>query len=179
MPAGYVALVTANPLLSSFVQFAILGTLGELTSHVLMQRRLGLPCTPFELLGKIVGWGLLGLVVKGGFVGIKGFTGALLDNGLLPACCADGFAYAFTLSLLMQAFFGPQLMVLHRLLDNLILRQWNFSGMSTALWSLLWFWLPAHTLTFLLAKPYQIGLAALWSLVLGVILGFARSRSRE
>jgi len=30
----------------------------------------------------------------------------------------------------------------------------------------------AHTITFMLDRPYQIGLAAVWSVVLGIILGF-------
>jgi hypothetical protein len=38
--------------------------------------------------------------------------------------------------------------------------------------SLLWFWIPAHSVTFALPKPYQIGLAAIWSVALGIILGF-------
>ena len=41
----------------------------------------------------------------------------------------------------------------------------------TAWRTLIWFWIPAHTLTFSLAVDYQVGLAALWSLALGLILG--------
>jgi hypothetical protein len=37
---------------------------------------------------------------------------------------------------------------------------------------MIWFWIPAHTITFSLPTDFQIGLAALWSVVLGVILGF-------
>jgi hypothetical protein len=174
---SYVALVSAHPFISAFIQFAILGTVGELVSFVMVHKRVGMPCTPLELFGKVIAWGVMGLVIKYGFVGMKGFTDGLLSHGLLPAFCSSGLGYAFSLSFLMQLFFGPQLMYFHRLEDNLILRKWDFGGMGTALRSLAWFWLPAHTLTFLLDKPYQIGLAACWSVVLGFILGFAKLKN--
>ena len=47
--------------------------------------------------------------------------------------------------------------------------------MITALKSIVWFWIPAHTVTFMLPDVYRIGLAAVWSVVLGVILGYAAS----
>jgi hypothetical protein len=70
-------------------------------------------------------------------------------------------------------FFGPQMMYFHRVEDNLILRRWSFAGIETALKTLVWFWIPAHTVTFALPKEYQIGLAALWSVALGIILGLS------
>jgi hypothetical protein len=58
--------------------------------------------------------------------------------------------------------------------DNLIDRRWNMAGLTTAWWTLLWFWIPAHTVTFSLQTEYQIGLAAIWSLVLGPIMGYTK-----
>ncbi|MDO9695544.1 MAG: hypothetical protein Q7W56_12510, partial [Candidatus Latescibacteria bacterium] len=71
-------------------------------------------------------------------------------------------------------FFGPQMMAFHRWEDNLILRRHGYAGITTAWWTLVWFWIPAHTVTFSLPADYQIGLAALWGLVLGVILGLSK-----
>jgi short-subunit dehydrogenase len=45
--------------------------------------------------------------------------------------------------------------------------------------SLIWFWIPAHTITFMLPKPYQIGLAALWSIVLALILGIYKRQAMQ
>ena len=72
----------------------------------------------------------------------------------------------------MNLQFGPFLVIAHRLLDNAIARKNNWANIDKGMLSLLWFWIPAHTLTFILPKPFQIGLAALWSVVLGLILGF-------
>lgn len=163
--------VLAHPLLSAAIQFGLLGTLGELAAASLRARRPTLPCTALQMLAKVLAWALLGLVIKGGFVGMKGFTQALLDHHLLPSVLSSGLGWALALSTLTNVFFGPQMMLFHRLEDNLILGQRGFEGMAPALRTLLWFWIPAHTLTFCLPPEFQIGLAALWSLALGLILG--------
>lgn len=82
------------------------------------------------------------------------------------------FGHAFMLSAMMNLQYGLFLVIFHRFLDNLIACQRNWQNIDKGMFSLIWFWIPAHTLTFMLAKPYQIGLAAVWSVVLGVILGF-------
>ena len=167
----YVNWVSARPLFSAALQFAVLGTLGELLSFWITRKKLRLPCSLLQLGLKVLAWALLGLIIKYGFAGMKGFTRALLDHQMLPAFMAAGLGWAFALSCLTNIFFGPQMMLFHRLEDNLIMMEWNFNGLKKAWWTLLWFWIPAHTLTFLLPKEYQIGLAAVWSLVLGLILG--------
>lgn len=169
--------VLAHPYLSAAIQFGLLGTLGEFGAASLKARRPTLPCTPIQALLKVVAWALLGLVIKAGFVGMKGFTRALIDHHILPAFLASGFGWALSLSTLTNLFFGPQMMLFHRLEDNFILRRKGFDGMLPAIRTLVWFWIPAHTLTFSLPAEFQIGLAALWSLALGVILGLADSRT--
>jgi hypothetical protein len=88
----------------------------------------------------------------------------------LPELNSLGRSFAISTSMNLQ--FGPFLVIIHRVLDNLILKDKNWDNLDKAMLSLLWFWIPAHTVTFLLPKPYQIGLAAIWSLALGIILGF-------
>ena len=172
---SYIAWVTANPLISAAVQFAILGTLGEIISFSLQKKQFALPCTLWQLVGKIFAWALLGIVIKYGFTGMKGFTQALFDHHLLPEFAGSGVGRALAVSLFTNIFFGPQMMAFHRLEDNFILRQKGFAGITHAWWTLIWFWIPAHTLTFALPTDYQIGLAALWSLVLGIIMGYSKA----
>ena len=167
----YLSWVTQNPLLSAAIQFAILGTLGEVISFSVQKKKLAIPCTWLQLLGKVIAWAVLGIVIKYGFAGMKGFVQALLDHQLLPAFLSDGLGWAFTVSLFTNILFGPQMMAFHRVEDNLILRQKGFQGITKAWKTLIWFWIPAHTITFLLPADLQIGLAAVWSLVLGIIMG--------
>jgi hypothetical protein len=173
---GYRLWVQVHPFLSAAFQFGLLGTLGEVAAASLKARRPTLPCSLLQLLAKVMAWALLGLIIKAGFVGMKGFTRSLLDHHILPAFLDSGLGWALALSTLTNLFFGPQMMLFHRLEDNLILCRRGFDGMAPALWTLAWFWIPAHTLTFSLPGDYQVGLAALWSLALGVILGLRPKR---
>jgi len=170
----YVTWVSQHPIISAAVQFAILGTIGEIISFTIKSKRLTLPCTIGQLAGKAAAWAVLGIVIKYGFTGMKGFTQALLEHHLLPTFMSAGLCWAFAVSVLTNLIFGPQMMFFHRLEDNLILWRWDMAGLTTAWWTLLWFWIPAHTITFSLPTDYQIGLAAVWSLALGLILGLVR-----
>lgn len=173
---AYIQWVTQNPLLSAAIQFGILGTLGEVLSFSLQQKRLALPCTWLQLGGKVLAWALLGILIKYAFAGMKGFNAALVEHHLLPEFFGSGFGRALAVSVFTNTLFGPQMMAFHRLEDNLILRRKGFEGITRAWKTLLWFWIPAHTITFLLPANYQIGLAALWSVALGLIMGFSKSK---
>lgn len=174
MMDNYVNWVLANPLLSAAIQFALLGTLGEVISFSVIKKRFALPCNLWQLFLKVLAWALLGIIIKFGFAGMKGFTRALLEHGMLPQFLAEGIGWAFAVSVLTNIFFGPQMMFFHRLEDNLILWEWNMKGLTKAWWTLIWFWIPAHTITFSLPLEFQIGLAALWGMVLGIILGMSK-----
>jgi len=171
---SYIFWVKAHPLASAALQFAILGPLGELLAAAAARRKGGLPFGFVQFLGKLAAWALLGLVIKLGFAGMKGFTHALVDGHFLPGFLATGAGFAFALSVCTNLLFGPQMMAFHRVEDNLIMGERGFRGIERAWWTLLWFWIPAHTVTFCLATEYQIGLAALWGMVLGLILGLSK-----
>jgi hypothetical protein len=167
----YVQWVIASPFVSAFVQFALLGTLGELLSFWIRTKQFGLSCSLPMLLGKMLAWGLLGIVIKLGFTGMRGFVAALNEHSLIPVALTGSVGLAFVMSVNTNLFFGPQMMFIHRLEENLLARRWNMSGLQKAWLTLVWFWIPAHTVTFALPKEFQIGLAALWSVALGLIMG--------
>lgn len=171
--------MAANPIFSAALQFAVLGTLGEILSYSITQKRAALPCSILELAGKVLAWALLGIFIKFGFMGMKGFTASLIAGGMLPQFMAEGIGWAFAVSVMTNIFFGPQMMFLHRIEDNIILREWSFEELKNAWWTLLWFWIPAHTVTFALPKDYQIGLAAAWSIVLGLIMGLTKFKKQQ
>ena len=179
----YVEWVRNNALLSAAVQFAVLGTLGEVVSHLLRTRRIEMPFGILTLVLKMAAWALLGIFVKYGFAGVRYGLLGLIGHGYLPdilapAVCSgaapvDKFPWALTMSVTTNLFFGPQLMAFHRIEDNLIDRRWDFTGIQKAWMTLIWFWIPAHTITFALPTHFQIGLAAVWGFVLGLILGLS------
>lgn len=171
---SYANFVTTYPLLSAAVQFGILGLLGEFISYFIGTKKIQGFADFKTLLLKFLAWAILGIIIKYGFTGMKSFVLGLVEHNLLPEVLGAGVLYAFSVSVITNILFGPQMMAFHRFTDNLILRKKGFSGIEKAWKTLIWFWIPAHTITFSLPKEYQIGLAAVWSVVLGVILGLSK-----
>jgi hypothetical protein len=170
MIEAYVGLVKAYPIITAMVQFAILGTFGDVIAKWIIERRVSLPFGVKILLLKMLEWAFLAVLIKYAFAGFNGFVDALVAHEMLPEL--GRYSRAFAISTSMNLQFGPFLVLMHRLLDNLVAGQKNWANLDKGFMSLLWFWIPAHTVTFCLDKHYQIGLAALWSVVLGIILGF-------
>ena len=168
----YTAIVHDYPFTSAMVQFAILGTLGDCIARWLRARRFVVPFPPKEFIWKFIEWAFLAILIKVAFVGFAGFVDTLLDYDILPAVFETGFLNAFAISVTMNLQFGILLVLLHRILDGLPFGKINWANISGGLYSLLWFWIPAHTVTFMLPQQYRIGLAALWSVMLGLILGW-------
>lgn len=189
----FVSLTAAHPYLMGFVKFAILATMGEL-----LARRLdgGIWSRPAGFFWRVLIWGLIGVAITFMFSFYSLGTAAVIEKGLIPA--GEGWLrkllQAFYTSAIMNLTFGPVFMAAHRLSDTwLDLRAargkvsvketlaavdwpgfWGFVvGKTISLW-----WIPAHTVTFLLPGEYRVLAAAYLSIVLGVILVYARRRGK-
>lgn len=182
MWASYLALVRDHPLAMAFGQFALLGTAGEVLSAKIRSGQAGFAMGPAKLALKALGWGLLGIYIKFMFVTAAAGVSGLVTYGALPQVVdTPGLAAALTTSVLMNAMLGPSMVILHRLIDNAIdralgLAPLGWAGLHKGLMTLLWLWIPLHTLTFLQAKEVRIGMAAALSLVLGVVLGLGAKK---
>lgn len=170
----YLSFVKANPLPAAFIQFAILGFLGEIVSYFITKRPLKEAGNVFQVVLKMAAWGILGIIIKYGFTGMRGFLDSLIEHNMIAFMKRGTIVYAFFLSTFTNILFGPQMMAFHRVEENLIMRKRGFEGIENSFKTLIWFWIPAHTVTFSLPADYQIGLAALWSVVLGIILGSSK-----
>jgi hypothetical protein len=169
----YIDTVTQYPFQAAFVQFAILGMVGDWIAAAVMRKKFHYAPVKFAL--KMVGWGILGMFIKVGFLGMHGFTEAIFAKFHWPT--TNRLFVAFCMSTFTNVIFGPQMMFFHRWEDNLMQRTKGYKGMDIAMKSLIFFWIPAHTLTFSIANhDVQVGLAAAWSLALGLILGIANRK---
>lgn len=171
----FIELTSRWPYAAAFVEFAILGMAGEWISSLL--RRNPISGGFLVIIGKMLCWGVLGVVIKLSFIGFDGFTRGVFSSLSLPAgYMLAGVVPLFAVgkSVFANLFFGPQMMLFHRFEDNLVTRKTGFQGMKPAIATLVWFWIPAHAFTFSLRNPeLQVALAALWSVVLGLILGLS------
>lgn len=179
----YLNFVRQYVILSAIIHFAILGTFGEILSKWVINKSFKYPFGFVMTIKKMAIWAILGVAIKYTFVGfagnvdsngnvIDGFVTALMNHGFLPQVGSKSFLFAFFVSATMNLQFGPFMIIFHRVLDNFAAGQSNWKGINKGLLCLLWFWIPAHTVTFLMPPDLRVLMAAAWSLVLGLLLGY-------
>lgn len=190
----------AHGMLMSFVKFAILATLGEVIGFRIKHK--AYPTTSFGWVPRAVIWGFLGLTIKMAFVIFATGTPAFLAYLGVPHAqqlMAESFSMpkllvAFAISAAMNMIYAPVMMTLHKITDmHIAARQGGMSALWTPIqfrqhfvdldWATQWgfvfkktipfFWIPAHTITFLLPADMQVLFAALLGVALGVILAVA------
>jgi hypothetical protein len=187
---GFVSLTAAHPYAIGFAKFCLLATMGELLA---LRIKAGDWRRPPGWMARALIWGFLGMVIVLVFeVFASGVAGALA-KGLLPGG-TQKLAFAFFVSAIMNLTFAPAMMLFHRMTDTWIdlvhedggrrvgiarvIRRIDWDGFVSfvLLRTIPCFWIPAHTLTFLLPAEYRVLMAALLSIALGAILAFAKRR---
>ena len=184
----------------SFLKFAILSTLGELLGLRLSS---GVYLKPgFGIAPRAVIWGILGMGINLAMIIFSnGVPVALEYIGMSHASTIinaplslEKVFIAFCISVGMNGIFAPVFMTFHKITDTHILAcggslralampipmtqimtnlnwsaQWNFVFKKT----IPFFWVPAHTITFLLPSEARVLFAALLGVALGVLLAVA------
>lgn len=187
-------------MITSFIKFAVLATFGEVIG--LRIRTGGYFQKGFGLIPRAIVWGVLGLTIKLAFVVFAVGTPAFLSYlGLKEATSAMQSSLslmkvlvAFSISATMNIIYAPLMMTFHKITDTHIINnggtlsgffkpikfgviftnlnwnvQWNFVFKKT----IPFFWIPAHTITFLLPAEFQVLFAAVLGIVLGVLLAIS------
>jgi hypothetical protein len=192
-----------HSMVMSFFKFALLATLGEI---IALRIRTGNYNEPgFGIIPRMIVWGFLGLAINiafqifstGGpvFLAYLGLTNA-------PEAMKGSFSMlklldAFTISTTMNLTFAPVMMTFHKITDTHIIKTGGtISGLFSPIpfasifrkmnWEVMWnfifkktipfFWIPAHTITFLLPAEFRVLFAALLGIALGLILSIAKSK---
>jgi hypothetical protein len=193
-----------HPMVMAFLKFGILATLGEMLGCRISTGKYTAPA--FGVLPRMVVWGLLGVVISMAMsvfaVGIPEFISSMGGADLVAQFGAEGitfgkFVVALSISVMMNTFFAPVFMTFHKITDTHIAecggsikalitpipmrrhimnlnwdRQWSFIFKKT----IPLFWYPAHTITFMLPKEFQVLFAALLGVALGVILAIGAKK---
>jgi hypothetical protein len=182
----YARAYAARPLAVSFIKFAILATGGEMLA---LRIRTGVYWRKgFGLLPKMLVWGILGLAIYAAF-GIFSVGAPALCAPLLSRLKNPTLATAFCISFFMNLFFAPLMMMVHHLTDRFIeskggrfpLREFRILPLAAQIdWPKMWgkvykytiplFWIPAHTVTFLLPTEFRTLFAAILSVALGLLI---------
>jgi hypothetical protein len=181
------------PIVLSFLKFALLATFGEML--ILRIFRGTYNEKKFGLLPKTIVWGVLGISLYFAFTIFYGGVTWLLFEGGRPETAAMKLIHSFSISFFMNIFYAPVLMLTHHVTDRFILNNngkfpvRNFQTMVLLKqidWDKMWgfvikktipfFWIPVHTITFLLPEQYRILIAAVLSIVLGLFLATSKKK---
>ncbi|MBN1970615.1 MAG: hypothetical protein JXR48_06545 [Candidatus Delongbacteria bacterium] len=192
----YIDMTKNHSFVMSFIKFAVLATLGEILALRIVSKiyiKKG-----FGIIPRAIVWGFLGIMINCAFI--------IFANGSPKIAVAIGFEEApklltsFLISATMNTIFAPVMMTLHKITDTHILTNGGtLSGFFTPIkfgkiiaemnWSVMWnfvfkktipfFWIPAHTITFMLPKEFQILFAAVLGIALGVIMAIASILSNK
>ncbi len=186
----FITQTRAHPYISGFLKFALLSTMGELLT---LRIGKGKWQKPAGFIWRVIIWGLIGMLITLIFQLFVGGVKACLDIGYLPGGSSK-LAFAFFTSALMNIFFAPVFMAMHMLSDAYldikygmhvkptyknVLEKANWSKYASfiVIKTIPFFWIPAHTITFLMLEEYRIVIAALLSIALGGILAFVNSKT--
>jgi hypothetical protein len=187
----FLAATTNHPYIAGFIKFAVLATMGDFLALRIVsgkwQRISGMGY-------KALIWGAIGLFSVMTFPLYSQGVHIIAEMGLIPV---GSGTVSFVLTALWTAVImdytgGLLVMGGHRVADAYV--EARISGNKKKLgevvksidWSgfinfvvaktLICFWVPAHTITFMLPSEYRILFAALLGIALGAILSYAKRR---
>lgn len=197
---------SAHYYIMAFLKFGILATIGE---SIGLRIKNGVYNEPgFGLLPRAFVWGLLGMWIAAAMkifaIGAPQFVDSVGIEGV-AASMSGSFSWlklvgAFSISVMMNTTFAPVFMTIHKVTDTHIL---NCGGSMRAVvtpipfgntisslnWKVQWgfvfkktipfFWIPAHTITFMLPAEMQVLFAALLGVALGILLSVAAVKGRK
>ena len=192
IPASHKVIMDAtnlHPYVMGFIKFAILSTMGELLAIRIGEGRWKRTA---GMAYKTVVWGIVGVLIVLMFsIFSNGVAGAAKANLLFAGSgTLKTFLIAFYTSTILNLTFGPAFMAAHSISDAYI--DMKAEGGNKSLQKVIskidwcsfikfvvgktipFFWIPVHTITFMLPGEYRIIAAAYLSVALGIILGFAK-----
>lgn len=187
----FISFTTQHPYLAGFLKFAVLATMGELLAIRIITSNWVMPKA---LIARSAVWGFLGIVITLVFAVFPSGISFAMANGFLPGG-ENKLIWAFFVATAANLWFAPVMMIFHRFTDTYLDMKYENKGKVTVSaiakridWSSFYsfvilktipfFWIPAHTMVFLLPAEYRVILAALLSVALGGILAFAKKKKQ-
>lgn len=191
----FTSLTNSYPYIGGFIKFGILATMGELLG---IRITIGEWKCPNGLVFRILIWGIIGAIVTLSLPIFSSGVKVAQETGKLPFENSI-ILHAFLTSTIMNILQSPAIFLFHKCTDTYINEKYRKNGGTvrlrdvsekidwymylsfTLLKTIPLFWIPCHTVVFLLPQQYQVIAAAIASIALGFILAIAskvKSRPR-
>jgi len=192
---SFISLTNTYPIIMGFIKFFILATLGDVFARRIVTGSWKIK--KMFLLERAFIWGMLGVLFTFVFPIFSAGVDALISKKLLPVFMTEplmGISTAFWKSFWINMLFAFPMMTFHRITDTLIdqrrlFKKWPFlKTWKNIDWdnmwkvvapTVIWFWIPAHTITFYLPSEFRIIMAAGLSMCLGAILSYSKLKAKR
>ncbi|MGL6105157.1 hypothetical protein [Romboutsia sp.] len=190
VPSSRVAFISAteaHPYIGGFIKFAILATMGELLGIRIIK---GNWMKPNGIIFRAFVWGIIGMVTTLAMSVFPAGVTKAQEIGKLPFK-ESMFAHALLTSTVMNVLQSPAIFLFHKCTDTYVDEKHNRNGKKvslkdisekidwhtylsfTVLKTIPFFWIPCHTLVFMLPAEYRVVASAFASIALGLILASA------
>lgn len=183
----FISTTEAYPYIGGFIKFAILATMGELLGIRVMQ---GKWKKPNGIIFRATIWGVIGVITTLAMSVFPAGVAKAQEIGKLPF---QGYVFANALitSTVMNIIQSPTIFLFHKCTDTYIDEKhsrkdkkvtlkdvaakidWYTYLNFTVLKTIPFFWIPCHTIVFLLPPEYRVIASAFASIALGLILALA------
>ena len=179
------------PYLMGFLKVGLLATFGEMLKTRIKTGSWKVP----SLFARFIVWGITGLVFTFVFALFAKGTAALIgtplwfgSKNLGNPTFGQTLLFAFSTSFWMNMIFAYPMMLGHEWCNEVINRKRFVGGaeflqdVNKQIWgsfipkTILFFWIPAHTVTFCLPENYRVLMSAVLSLALGALLTFRAAK---
>lgn len=184
----FIKWTTTYPYLMGFIKTMVLASIGE----ILVKRiKTGLYFNDPGFLLKALVWGFIGMSFVFVFPLFDGGIKAIFNHqDFVSSTFFNALIYAFFVSFVMNLIFAPTFMIMHRITDtyillangsffklksvsfNTVIEQIDFKFFFSfvIMKTIPFFWIPAHTITFMLPQTYRVLMASYLSIALGILL---------
>jgi len=187
----FMAMTQAYPYISGFFKFFVLATMGDMLGarilHGQWQKTKG-------LIFKAIIWGIIGMMITLAFTLYSEGVLAAQDIGRLPFHSSK-FGHAFLTSVMMNITFAPFMFLFHKFSDlyidvkyrgmkkvtiNDLVKEIDFNMLIgfSMLKTIPFFWIPCHTLVFLMPPQYRVVASAFLSIALGLMMAIAKKSKK-
>lgn len=184
---AFISVTDTYQYVGGFIKFAILATMGELLGIRVIK---GEWIKPNGIIFRATIWGVIGMVVTLAVSVFPAGVSTAQEIGKLPFK-ESVFAHALFSSTVMNVLQSPAIFLFHKCTDTYIEEKYNRKGDKvslkdisnnidwytylnfTVLKTIPFFWIPCHTLVFLLPPEYRVIASAFASIALGLILALA------
>lgn len=186
---SFIAMTKAHGPLMAYAKFFFLGTLGTTLAVGLIKK----DWTVAHGIEQAIVWGFFGIWIGMAFIYAAGGVGALIAKHWWFSGPKLWVAFSTSLWINVLGGYAYTMMVSHKWTDHLIMNRWRgLFGLTdfadsvdprvvvAFLWKTIWFfWLWAHTITFLLPEEWRVIFGAVLSVALGLLLAWKKRAAAQ